>query len=168
MASEASGVLRRETIEVRRRELAAAVAAQHVPVQRVEHDDNGIAGLARLCVHARQLVTSARTRSCWCRRRTGGSAPSNGSARLNHGTSGLNQVLAFVRSARGLALLVGVPVSVWGIHKAIVMAIATKRRDLDLERGLVHGYLRARHIAPSAAKSFDKIITAISTLGGTP
>ena len=42
------------------------------------------------------------------------------------------------------------------------------RAEWHLERGLVHGYLRARHIAPSAAKSFDKIITAISNLGATP
>lgn len=34
-----------------------------------------------------------------------------------------------------------------------------------LEPGLVHGYLRARHIVPRAAQSFDRIITAISTLG---
>jgi acetyl esterase len=37
-----------------------------------------------------------------------------------------------------------------------------------LEQGLVHGYLRARHLAPRAAQSFDKIITAIRTLGTTP
>lgn len=37
-----------------------------------------------------------------------------------------------------------------------------------LERGLVHGYLRARHSVPRAAASFDKIITAISTLGAMP
>jgi acetyl esterase len=37
-----------------------------------------------------------------------------------------------------------------------------------LERGLVHGYLRARHMVPRATESFDRIITAISTLGGTP
>ncbi len=34
-----------------------------------------------------------------------------------------------------------------------------------LEQGLVHGYLRARHTVPRAAQSFDKIITAIATLG---
>lgn len=34
-----------------------------------------------------------------------------------------------------------------------------------LERGLVHGYLRARHTVPRATESFNKIITAISTLG---
>lgn len=34
-----------------------------------------------------------------------------------------------------------------------------------LEPGLVHGYLRARHMVPRAARSFDTIITAISTLG---
>lgn len=37
-----------------------------------------------------------------------------------------------------------------------------------LERGLVHGYLRARHSVPRAAHSFDRIITAIATLGATP
>lgn len=37
-----------------------------------------------------------------------------------------------------------------------------------LERGLVHGYLRARHSVPRAAHSFDRIITAISTLGSVP
>ena len=37
-----------------------------------------------------------------------------------------------------------------------------------LERGLVHGYLRARHSVPRAAASFHKIITAIATLGATP
>lgn len=37
-----------------------------------------------------------------------------------------------------------------------------------LERGLVHGYLRARHSVPRAAASFDKIINAISTLGASP
>ena len=36
-----------------------------------------------------------------------------------------------------------------------------------LEPGLVHGYLRARHVVPRAAKSFDKIIAAISNLGAT-
>lgn len=36
-----------------------------------------------------------------------------------------------------------------------------------LEQGLVHGYLRARHTVPRAAQSFDRIITAISTLGAT-
>ena len=37
-----------------------------------------------------------------------------------------------------------------------------------LEPGLVHGYLRARHIVPRAARSFDTLIAAISTLGATP
>ncbi len=37
-----------------------------------------------------------------------------------------------------------------------------------LEAGLVHGYLRARHSVPRAKHSFDRFITAISTLGGTP
>ena len=37
-----------------------------------------------------------------------------------------------------------------------------------LEQGLVHGYLRARHTVPRAAASFDKIISAISTLGVMP
>ncbi len=36
------------------------------------------------------------------------------------------------------------------------------------ERGLVHGYLRARHCTPRAAQSFDRINTAISTLGAMP
>lgn len=36
-----------------------------------------------------------------------------------------------------------------------------------LERGLVHGYLRARHTVPRAAQSFDRIIAAISKLGAT-
>ena len=37
-----------------------------------------------------------------------------------------------------------------------------------LEQGLVHGYLRARHTVSRAAQSFDRIITAIATLGATP
>ena len=37
-----------------------------------------------------------------------------------------------------------------------------------LEHGLVHGYLRARHSVPRARHSFDRFITAISTLGATP
>lgn len=36
-----------------------------------------------------------------------------------------------------------------------------------LEPGLVHGYLRARHIVPRAAQSFDRIIAAITSLGAT-
>ena len=36
-----------------------------------------------------------------------------------------------------------------------------------LEPGLVHGYLRARHTVPRAAKSFDKIIAAIAKIGAT-
>lgn len=36
-----------------------------------------------------------------------------------------------------------------------------------LERGLVHGYLRARHSVPRAAQSFDRILTAISSLGAS-
>lgn len=36
-----------------------------------------------------------------------------------------------------------------------------------LERGLVHGYLRARHTVPRAAHSFDRIILAISSLGAS-
>lgn len=42
------------------------------------------------------------------------------------------------------------------------------RATWHLEQGLVHGYLRARHSVPRAAASFDKIITAISTLGAAP
>jgi acetyl esterase len=37
-----------------------------------------------------------------------------------------------------------------------------------LELGLVHGYLRARHTVPRASQSFNRIITAISTLGASP
>lgn len=37
-----------------------------------------------------------------------------------------------------------------------------------LERGLVHGYLRARHTVPRATQSFDRIIAAISALGAIP
>jgi acetyl esterase len=40
--------------------------------------------------------------------------------------------------------------------------------EWHLEPGLVHGYLRARHSVPRAAASFDRIITAISTLGHMP
>ena len=36
-----------------------------------------------------------------------------------------------------------------------------------LEPGLVHGYLRARHMVPRAAESFDRILHAITTLGAT-
>ena len=42
------------------------------------------------------------------------------------------------------------------------------RATWHLEQGLVHGYLRARHTVPRAAASFDKIISAISTLGAMP
>ncbi|HLB24006.1 MAG TPA: signal peptidase I [Dehalococcoidia bacterium] len=48
--------------------------------------------------------------------------------RLGHHISWLEQALAFSRSARGLALLVGVPISVWAIHEAIAVSIAFKRR----------------------------------------
>lgn len=37
-----------------------------------------------------------------------------------------------------------------------------------LEKGLVHGALRARHMAPTAAACFDRIVTAIATLGSQP
>lgn len=40
--------------------------------------------------------------------------------------------------------------------------------EWHLERGLVHGYLRARHSVPRAGASFHRIITAISTLGNAP
>lgn len=36
-----------------------------------------------------------------------------------------------------------------------------------LEPGLVHGYLRARGSVPRAAQSFDRIVSAISSLGAT-
>jgi acetyl esterase len=42
------------------------------------------------------------------------------------------------------------------------------RATWHMETGLVHGYLRARHSVPRAAASFDRIITAISTLGHMP
>jgi acetyl esterase len=42
------------------------------------------------------------------------------------------------------------------------------RATWHLEAGLVHGYLRARASVPRAAASFDRIITAIATLGATP
>lgn len=45
---------------------------------------------------------------------------------------------------------------------------ANGKATWHLEQGLVHGYLRARHSVPRAAASFDRIITAISTLGTTP
>jgi acetyl esterase len=40
--------------------------------------------------------------------------------------------------------------------------------EWHLEKGLVHGYLRARASVPRAAASFTRIITAISTLGVSP
>lgn len=37
-----------------------------------------------------------------------------------------------------------------------------------LDRGLVHGWLRARHMAPAAAAGFDRIVAAIAGLGARP
>jgi acetyl esterase len=45
-----------------------------------------------------------------------------------------------------------------------ILAAGGKAAHIE-ERGLVHGYLRARHRVPRAAASFDRILTAISTLG---
>lgn len=60
------------------------------------------------------------------------------------------------------------PIADDGAAYCAAITNAGGRAEWHLERGLVHGYLRARHIVPRAAISFDKIITAISTLGGTP
>jgi acetyl esterase len=40
--------------------------------------------------------------------------------------------------------------------------------EWHLEKGLVHGYLRARASVPRAATSFDRIITAITAVGAKP
>lgn len=48
-----------------------------------------------------------------------------------------------------------------------LIAAAGGKATWHLEPGLVHGYLRARHIVPRAAQSFDRIIAAITTLGAT-
>jgi acetyl esterase len=45
-----------------------------------------------------------------------------------------------------------------------LIAAAGGQATWHLERGLVHGALRARHMAPAATACFDRIVEAISTL----
>jgi acetyl esterase len=48
---------------------------------------------------------------------------------------------------------------------AMAITAAGGHAQAITEPGLVHGYLRARHVVPRASASFDRIIAAITTMG---
>ncbi len=60
------------------------------------------------------------------------------------------------------------PLADYGREYCARITAAGGQAEWHLEQGLVHGYLRARACVPRAAASFERIITAITTLGATP